>query len=254
MRFSVITINRNNGSGLKRTIESVLSQERSLFEFIVIDGASTDNSIEIASNYADEIDCLVSEPDKGIYNAMNKGISKAHGDYVIFMNSGDTFAANDILSQVAASLTDDVDFIIGAMKNKSKSGKYFIERAAQITPYTLLYRNYCHQSTFSKTSVLRELNGYDESIRIAADSCLLINASVSHNKTFKTIGLCISEYDNTGISSQNIARIKQEKHSYFKAISPNVYKDYVWAHKWLRLLPSNILRVIKLKLHSTHLL
>ena len=100
MLFTVITINLNNAEGLKKTIESVLAQERSLYEYIVIDGASTDGSVELAKSYGDKIDCFISEPDKGIYNAMNKGIALAKGEYVIFMNSGDCFASADVLHRV----------------------------------------------------------------------------------------------------------------------------------------------------------
>ncbi len=247
MQFSVITINKNNASGLKKTIDSVISQNHASFEFIVIDGASTDKSIEVAKSYGDRIDNFVSEPDCGIYNAMNRGAALANGEYVVFMNSGDAFSSNDILSRVATMLVD-ADFVIGAMRAIKNNGKTIVEYPAAVTPYTLLFRNFCHQSTFTKTSVLRELGGYDENIRVAADACLLIKAVLKYNKTFVTTNLCITDYDATGYSSNNIKKIKQEKHDYFKTLSPGVYSDYVWAHKWLRLLPSNVLRVIKLKL------
>ena len=100
MFFSIITINRNNAKGLEDTIQSVLSQDRNLYEFIIIDGASSDNSLEVIKKYESQIHYYISEPDTGIYNAMNKGIDKAKGEYAIFMNSGDSFsyptALNDI--------------------------------------------------------------------------------------------------------------------------------------------------------------
>lgn len=89
MKLSIITINYNNREGLRKTIESVVAQTTREFEYIVIDGGSTDGSVDVIKEFSDYIDYWVSEPDKGIYNAMNKGVKVAHGDYCQFLNSGD---------------------------------------------------------------------------------------------------------------------------------------------------------------------
>jgi glycosyltransferase involved in cell wall biosynthesis len=89
MKLSVITINYNNAIGLRKTIESVVNQTFRDYEYIIIDGGSTDGSVDVIKEYADKIDYWVSEPDKGIYNAMNKGVAAAHGEYTNFLNSGD---------------------------------------------------------------------------------------------------------------------------------------------------------------------
>ena len=99
-KVSVITIGRNNREGYARTLDSVASQTDADFEFIVIDGASTDGSVDLLRQYAPYITHLVSETDRGIYNAMNKGIALARGEYCNFMNSGDVFHAPDVLSRV----------------------------------------------------------------------------------------------------------------------------------------------------------
>ena len=91
MTISIITINYNNSTGLRKTIQSVIAQTYNNIEYIVIDGGSTDDSKSIIEEYEKDIDFWVSEPDGGIYPAMNKGTSHAHGDYCIYMNSGDTF-------------------------------------------------------------------------------------------------------------------------------------------------------------------
>ena len=101
MRYTIITINYNNKEGLERTIKSTAKQTFKNFEYIVIDGGSTDGSVEVIKQYASEIDFWVSEKDNGIYHAMNKGVSHAHGDYLLFMNSGDTFHSPDVLNSVA---------------------------------------------------------------------------------------------------------------------------------------------------------
>ncbi|WP_291275238.1 glycosyltransferase, partial [Flavobacterium sp.] len=98
--ISVITVNYNNDNGLKKTIESVINQTYKNFEFIIIDGGSTDQSSEIIKNYQDKINYWVSEPDKGVYSAMNKGIKVANGDFLIFMNSGDVFINENVLQNV----------------------------------------------------------------------------------------------------------------------------------------------------------
>ena len=100
MKYSIITINYNNKDGLEKTILSVINQTCQDFEYIIIDGGSTDGSVDVIKKYADRIDYWVSEPDKGIYNAMNKGIIKAKGEYLNFMNSGDCFYDNEVLSNV----------------------------------------------------------------------------------------------------------------------------------------------------------
>ena len=97
MKYSIITVNYNNKEGLRKTIESVISQTFRDFEYIVIDGGSSDGSAELLKEYSDKITYWVSEPDKGIYNGMNKGIAKATGDYLNFMNSGDCFYDQQVL-------------------------------------------------------------------------------------------------------------------------------------------------------------
>ena len=109
MKFSVITISYNNAEGLRKTMESVFSQTCADYEFIVIDGGSNDGSVDIIKNGEQKLSFWCSEADKGVYNAMNKGVSHAKGDYLIFMNSGDTFHGRDALSKVAAlQLTSDI--------------------------------------------------------------------------------------------------------------------------------------------------
>ena len=100
MKLSIITINLNNASGLEKTIQSVINQTYKDFEFIVIDGASTDGSVEVIKKYSSGINYWVSESDTGIYNAMNKGIRKAQGEYCLFLNSADYLFSPNLISAV----------------------------------------------------------------------------------------------------------------------------------------------------------
>lgn len=247
MTFSIITINRNNANGLRRTINSVICQDKHLYEFIIIDGASTDGSIDIINQNKQYIDHFISEPDKGIYNAMNKGIKYATGEYIIFMNSGDEFSTNDVLTKIT-EFEMDTDFIFGGVVRTNKGAQISTEMPDKnITLYTLLYRTICHQSTLTRTSVMKDLGGYDETIIIAADACFLIKAIAKYNKTIRTIPLYISKYDITGISAKKNAAeiIRQEKLEYLKIHFPYLYYDYIKMHRIIRLLPTNILRYIK---------
>ena len=112
MKLSIITVNYNDAKGLERTILSVISQTKHNFEFIVIDGGSTDGSIDVINKYERHIDYWVSEPDGGIYQGMNKGLRQAQGEYVNFMNSGDCFHSTDVLERIFA-LDTDADIITG---------------------------------------------------------------------------------------------------------------------------------------------
>ena len=169
MKYSIITINYNNKEGLRKTIESVINQSFRDFEYIVIDGGSKDGSLDILHKYNADITYWVSEPDKGIYNAMNKGIIKACGEYLNFMNSGDCFYDNDILRKLSDSNLD-ADMIIGKDYWYSpKTGKDF----ATILPlkldmFTFYKGSLPHQSTFFKRHLFSNML-YDESLKVVSD-------------------------------------------------------------------------------------
>ena len=133
MKYSIITINLNNSAGLRKTIESVVNQTFQDFEYIIIDGGSTDGSVDIIKEYSSRIDYWVSEPDRGIYNAMNKGIVQAHGDYINFMNSGDCFSKNTILEEIYADLS--FDFVFG--KARTIPNNTILSPSKNITLYSL---------------------------------------------------------------------------------------------------------------------
>ncbi len=108
MKLSIITINRNNEPGLEKTMQSVAAQSSKAFEYVVVDGASTDGSVEVIQRYEQQLANLkwVSDPDSGIYNAMNKGIGMATGDYIQILNSGDSLAADDVVERMFSALAE----------------------------------------------------------------------------------------------------------------------------------------------------
>ena len=119
MKISVVTVCYNSVDTIEETMLSVLNQTYSDVEYIIIDGGSTDGTVDIIKKYADRIAYWVSEPDNSIYDAMNKGIAVATGDYINFMNSGDSFASKDSISNVLTNIKEDIDIVFGDTDRKS---------------------------------------------------------------------------------------------------------------------------------------
>lgn len=221
--ISVVTINRNNAVGLQRTISSVVAQRCKEFEYIVIDGASTDGSVDTIKRFTDAIDYWVSESDKGIYNAMNKALPHCHGQYVLFLNSGDFFADNHVIAYMK-SIALSSDFVIGRI---SSEYRYFSLKSFKLPTmqsfYTFYNYNIPHQATFTRLSLLRELGGYDESIRVCSDWAAVFLAVMKHGKRVEYIDRVISTVDTTGISSFNGKEIALEKAAVFERYFPEEY-------------------------------
>lgn len=197
-KISVITINYNNKEGLEKTIKSIISQTYSNIEYIVIDGGSTDGSKEIIQKYANQISFWVSEKDKGIYNAMNKGIAQAHGEYCNFMNSGDTFYDNKVLEDIF-SQNQSADIITGITKLDTVPATYWYP-PKEVSFNTMCYGTISHQGSFIKTTLLKK-HYYDETIPIVADWAFFLQTLIIENCTYISLERNICSYDMTGISS-----------------------------------------------------
>ena len=196
MKFSVITINYNNCVGLRKTIESVVNQTFKDFEYIIIDGGSTDGSVDVIKEYSDRIDYWVSEPDRGIYDAMNKGVDVAKGEYHNFMNSGDTLCNNDTLERVCA-LLGDCDIVCGNTIMPFRQ-----EPIKEITFNSLYSGTICHQCAFIKGSLMKKYR-YDETLKIVADRKFFIQALILENCSYSAIDVDVVNYDINGFSSNN---------------------------------------------------
>ena len=169
MKVSIVTINWNNKVGLEKTINSVLSQTFTDYEFIVIDGASTDGSDDVIEANKDRIDYWVTESDSGIYNAMNKGIYAAHGEYCYFLNSGDVFASNDVLSDIFKNDVKE-NFVCGNIiwdeKGKLRKDDSYRNRDWLFSLYDIYSGFLCHQAFLVKREMFDEYGYYDETLRI----------------------------------------------------------------------------------------
>ena len=218
MTFSIITINYNNKIGLLRTIDSVLSQKVTDYEFIIIDGGSTDGSVEVIKQIAKKITYWVSEKDDGIYNAMNKGVAQAHGKYCIFMNSGDCFHSPDVLSTVAGY---QEDFICGKVY-KGDSTIPFGHNKPTISLVDLMRGSLPHQAMFIKRELLVK-HPYDESYKIVSDWKFCIQAIIIDNCSFRNIDIIIADYDTNGISTNSNGLLPKEKKDTKESATMNLH-------------------------------
>ncbi|GFZ42096.1 glycosyltransferase family 2 protein [Bacteroides nordii] len=253
-KLSVITINYNNCKGLKRTIESVVNQTNEDFEFIIIDGGSTDGSVDLINEYENKIDYWVSEADGGIYHAMNKGIAQAHGKYLNFMNSGDCFYEVETLDKVFSEICDQ-DYIVGIAfvpNEKNKLWKPVKKDFSLLDVYCGGQAN--HQSSFIKREILKE--GYDLKFRIIADELFFVEKIIFQGYTYLPINIIVCEYDCTGISSQSGKIVKQERKRFYREkLSPRIISDYDRFYLTRRVLPSiqkviSVLRGIYMKIRK----
>lgn len=223
MRYSVITINYNNKDGLEMTINSVLEQSFQGFEYIIIDGGSTDGSINVIKKYESQIDYWVSEPDKGVYNAMNKGIRMATGEYINFMNSGDAYHSSSALETIVEMHSED-DIIIGGYYETGKGVSHTIP-PQDVTLLTLLKYTINHQATFIKKSLF-DKRLYDESYMIMADAKFNFQSIILDNCSVKITEDIIADYDTNGISS-NYELYKAERQRFLKELfPPRIIQDY----------------------------
>lgn len=228
-KISIITINYNNAEGLEKTIESVVNQTLVEFEFIVIDGGSNDESAEVIKKNEGNIHYWISENDLGIYNAMNKGIKKAQGEYLLFLNSGDHFYNNDVIQKSIQHLENkDIIYfdvkIIGVGCHNSKIVSY-----PDLIRFSDFYTGgICHQSVFIKKTLFEKIGLYDENLKIAADWKFFILALFKYNCTYKKVEEILSTYYLGGISSQvdNIDERETVLKEYFEGYVED-YKEFL---------------------------
>jgi glycosyltransferase involved in cell wall biosynthesis len=261
-KFSIITINLNNEVGLKKTIESVIKQNYRNFEFLVIDGGSIDGSVDEIKRIESSLSYWVSEPDKGIYDAMNKGIKFATGTYCLFLNSGDCLYSKNILSDFINSSVNQ-DIVIG---NSIVITNF--EEELHSSPIELNFRylslfNIPHQATFIKRALFTSVGLYNCNNYVVSDWEFILKAICLHNSSYRHLDIVISICEPPGISRsiENIDRIKLEREramydnlKYIWAPHPEIQKlfstnvghlyIYICNHKFLFLSFSRILKLV----------
>lgn len=250
MKLSIITINYNNSDGLRKTMESVLAQTTQDFEYIVVDGASTDTSCQVMSEQlsltgdkrlviSDKFEkwseCetngisirYISEPDNGIYHAMNKGIRMAKGDYIQFLNSGDWLVDNLVVENMLRILPD-CDIFVGNKISVRADGKLRVEKNNPNVSLLTFYRSTIqHTSAFIRKSLFEKYGMYDESLKIVSDwKWYLIVAGLNKAEVAFT-DINVSCFDTTGISSTNLTLDKAERRKVLEELIPaSILADY----------------------------
>lgn len=224
MMLSIITVNLNNCKGLERTIDSVKSQSVKNFEYIIIDGGSTDDSLSIIKDNEQNISFWVSEPDTGIYNAMNKGIAKATGKYLIFLNSGDSFCDSETFKRCCNFINKQphADIYYGdiyVVNDKNKPTKWLRTHPHSLSLKYLKEDTINHQASLIKADLFCQFGLYPERYKVASDYWLYLNCLVS-NRKYIYIGFPMVDYDLTGFSSNNYDIYLHEKELIWNCVVP----------------------------------
>ena len=258
MKLSIITINYNNAEGLRKTLASVAAQTYRDIEHIVIDGASIDGSVDIIREYEDKVERVKdermkviwsSEKDDGIYNAMNKGIRRATGDYIQILNSGDVLAAPDVTERMVAALearNDEMshadalnephtlndekvgilygnmikkDYTSGKVKGKSKDVEYSLRQYYRATLN--------HDCCYIRRDLFERYGLYDESLKIVSDWKWFLQAIGLGNVKPVYVDIDVTHFDTTGISETNLELRNNERRQVLKEVMPPaVLADY----------------------------
>lgn len=221
-KLSIITINLNNCKGLQKTISSIINQTYRDFEWIVIDGGSTDGSLELIEHNSMHFSYWVSESDNGVYQAMNKGIEKAKGEYAVFMNSGDCFVDSKVLYDVSKEL--DCDIVAGFVKEDVTND--VINPPMDFTPWHVLRQNIPHQAEFIKLCLFDSIALYSEDMKVLADYEFNLRAALA-NVSYKTLRRQIAVVEPGGLSNTRTDLHKEEgKLLWERNLPTTIIKDY----------------------------
>ncbi|WP_010419529.1 glycosyltransferase family 2 protein [Anaerophaga thermohalophila] len=234
-KLSIITVNLNNATGLRKTLDSVATQTFTDYEHLIIDGGSTDESVEVIKEYEKQYNGIenglywVSEPDKGIYNAMNKGIKVAKGEYCLFLNSGDWLIEDSLKDLFKHNFNEDIIYT-NCYFLKDKINNYIPEifpNPSELSFDFFLHDMICHQAILFKRFFFDNFGWYDESYKIASDIKIVTTAIVHGNATLKKLDTFLCMYNHDGLSASNRSLYEQEKKQIFSQEFQFFYKDYV---------------------------
>ena len=239
MTLTIITINKDNAKGLAKTLQSIVDQSFHDFEFIVVDGASNDDSVETLNRYSTQFNnrfSWVSEPDRGIYNAMNKGIAMASVDDVQFLNSGDCLASDDVTARMLEALekTGYPSILYGNMLKEMPGGKLLRDRcfAGRDISFLGFYTGTLnHSPAFIRKDLFDKYGLYDESLRIVSDWKWYLQAIILGDEKPVYTDIDVTLFDMNGISETNKSLDKEERRKVLNELIPHtILSDYErWA-------------------------
>ena len=235
MKLSIITINYNNAIGLEKTIKSLIEQSYQEYEYIVIDGASDDDSKAVILKNQSHISTWCSEKDTGVYNAMNKGILRSTGEYLLFLNSGDYLHDSKVLEEVILTLTGE-DIIYGDLLYVDNG----VKREVCVYPaildlYYFLEHSLGHPSSFIKRSLFQD-SLYSENLKIVSYWEFFFKKIVLEEVSYKHIDRIITAFGVGGISSQ-IDACNEERELVLHKFFPNMLCDVLKSAMYMRKQP-----------------
>lgn len=234
MKLSIITINLNNAVGLEKTMQSVATQTIKTFEYIVIDGASTDGSVEVIRRFEPLLAHIrwVSEPDSGIYNAMNKGVHMATGDYIQILNSGDCLAAENVTERMLTALEDagNPSILYGNMIKDLPNGKHLIDKGfvgQEITFLDMYTGTLNHDPAYIHRNLFEKYGYYDENLRIVSDWKWYVQVIILGEEKPQYVDIDVTLFDMSGFSETHKDIAIAERKQVLEEILPKpVLVDY----------------------------
>lgn len=235
MKLSIITINKDNAAGLRRTMESVLAQSCKDFEYIVVDGASTDGSVQVMEELASSLQAAgistdaVSEPDAGLYNAMNKGVRKAHGEYTLMLNSGDWFVDAHVVEKMLP-LLDGTDIIQGNVI-RLRDGKQVLDKGygrSEIDFIDVQKGHFLHQASFVRRDLFDKVGFFDESYQIHADTVFYIQSLGYRDASFKYVDCTVAFFEGDGRSSETNPVWSQKCEAEYRRWTTEMFSRRLW--------------------------
>ena len=276
MLLSIITINRNNAMGLEKTLQSLVNQTFKEFEYIVVDGASTDGSVEVIKKYESGFAHLkwVSEHDAGIYNAMNKGVSMASGDYIQILNSADCLAAPDVTERMLVALesTGYPSILYGNMVKCFPDGRKLIDKCfagQEITMLGMFTGTLNHDPAYLRRDLFEKYGFYDESLKIVSDWKWYLQAIILGKENPQYVDMNVTLFDMSGISESNKELNQVERKQVLEQLFPKTviadYEHYAfpidqikrlqrhpWSYKMVWFLERCLFKLEKWKLKKTN--
>jgi len=228
LKLSIITVNFNNLQGLKNTVESVINQTFHDYEYIIIDGGSADGSIEYIYEMQEHFKYFKCESDSGIYNAMNKGILKANGKYLLFLNSGDILLKSNILENIIGFLNTDFDIYYGNQIISEVDGTLNQYKYPSKLFFSFFFNSSLpHQATLIKSDLFKIHGLYDEKYKIVSDWKFFFHLIVYKKVTYKYIDIDICLFEQGGLNYSQRKLGVMEREEIFRQEYPLFYDDIV---------------------------
>lgn len=253
MKLSIITINYNNADDLLMTINSVLQQSWADYEFLIIDGGSTDGSLKHIQNVQDKLAYWVSEKDRGVFHAMNKGLEMAQGEYVFMLNAGDYFCDKEVLERTFGPGEFQEDILYGDVYRSAKG----IVFESSVFPERLTFNFFrkgslSHQSTFIRRELHRLIGMYDEQLQFCADWKFFLLAICKYNVTYRHLPFMVAVCDCGGLtcSPANFPAMAREGNSVLEQYFPTFLHDYSNIDQMERQRIGNRLRAFQVQVKS----